>query len=149
MENELFPAGTASRLQWGYLMKIQLLILIAFLAGQALAYDTIRLAVPTQSHEAQWRDALAVKLDGVTEYRVQYGRVDVLTADLAIELDYPHKYHESIGQALHYASETGKIGVVALIFDGRDEMDSAELIWLETLCNKYNVRLIVLVREAK
>jgi len=122
-------------------------VIVAMLAGQAVAWDIIRLAVPDRAHESTWRDALADKLHGTTEVYVTYGRVDVLTATEAIELDFAHKYHESLGQALHYAHETGKVGVIALIFDGRDKMDSTQLDWIEALCNESHVRLIVLIRK--
>lgn len=34
-------------------------------------------------------------------------RADCLGERHAIEVDYSHKWHEAIGQALHYAAETG------------------------------------------
>ena len=42
------------------------------------------------------------------EVPVKYGRIDLLTDDYAIEVDSLEKFHEAIGQALHYAKETGK-----------------------------------------
>ena len=45
------------------------------------------------------------------------GRVDVLTDTQAIELDWlkGNKFHEGIGQALHYGDVTGQQPVLALI----------------------------------
>lgn len=37
------------------------------------------------------------------EVPVRYGRIDLLTSDYAIEVDKLEKFHEAIGQALHYA----------------------------------------------
>ena len=42
-------------------------------------------------------------------------RVDCLTDTHAIEIDFADKWAESIGQALYYASETGRKPGVALI----------------------------------
>jgi len=42
------------------------------------------------------------------EVPVNYGRIDLLTADYAIEVERVDKFHEGIGQALHYAKEPGK-----------------------------------------
>jgi hypothetical protein len=42
------------------------------------------------------------------EVPVKYGRIDLLTDDYAIEVDSLEKFHEAIGQALHYEYETGK-----------------------------------------
>jgi len=43
------------------------------------------------------------------------GRIDLLTEDFAIEVDFIQKWHEGIGQALHYASATGKRPALALV----------------------------------
>ncbi|MCG6536985.1 MAG: hypothetical protein L7F78_20340 [Syntrophales bacterium LBB04] len=42
------------------------------------------------------------------EVPVKYGRIDLLTDDYVIEVDRLEKFHEAIGQVLHYARETGK-----------------------------------------
>lgn len=42
-------------------------------------------------------------------------RVDCLTDRLAIEVDFAHKWAESIGQAMNYAAATGKQPAVILI----------------------------------
>ncbi len=71
--------------------------------------------LPSNVKESAWRDALAQRLNGQTEVCIDGGRIDVLTDTLAIEVDFPHKWHEGLGQALHYADATGKQGAVALI----------------------------------
>lgn len=48
-------------------------------------------------------------------------RVDCLTAGYAIEVDFARKWHEAIGQALHYASMTGRRPGIVLIL--RTESD--------------------------
>ena len=70
--------------------------------------------------EAAWTTALAAHLGGEAEQEiggVVAGRVDVLTDTQAIELDWlkGNKFHEGIGQALHYGDVTGQQPVLALI----------------------------------
>jgi len=47
--------------------------------------------------------------------------VDCLSADFAIEIDRSNKWAEAIGQALHYAAETGKRAKIILFCDEGDE----------------------------
>ena len=70
--------------------------------------------------EAAWTTALAAHLGGEAEQEIDgvvAGRVDVLTDTQAIELDWlkGNKFHEGIGQALHYGDVTGQQPVLALI----------------------------------
>ena len=70
--------------------------------------------------EAAWTTALAAHLGGEAEQAIDgvvAGRVDVLTDTQAIELDWlkGNKFHEGIGQALHYGDVTGQQPVLALI----------------------------------
>ena len=50
-----------------------------------------------------------------------YTRVDCLTDTHAVEFDFANKWHESIGQALHYSVMTGKRAKVVLILDNPRE----------------------------
>ena len=55
---------------------------------------------------------------GVMEYQNKdLTRVDCLTDTHAVEFDFANKWHESIGQALHYSVMTGKRAKVVLILD--------------------------------
>ena len=55
-------------------------------------------------------------LQGQVEYRLPDAtRVDILTEDLAIEVDFAKKYYEAIGQACHYAEMTGRKPAILLI----------------------------------
>jgi hypothetical protein len=51
------------------------------------------------------------------EVPVKYGRIDLLTDDYVIEVDRLEKFHEAIGQALHYAKETGKKPAIAIFIE--------------------------------
>jgi len=53
---------------------------------------------------------------GRIEYRLSDGtRVDILTDDLAIEVDFAKGWYEAIGQATHYARLTKKKPAILLI----------------------------------
>lgn len=55
---------------------------------------------------------------GETEARLADGtRVDCLTKNYAVEVDFAHKWPEALGQALHYADMTGKRPAVLLIIE--------------------------------
>jgi len=55
---------------------------------------------------------------GVLEYQNEdFTRVDCLTDTHAVEFDFANKWHESIGQALHYSVMTNKKAKVVLILD--------------------------------
>ena len=52
----------------------------------------------------------------ILEYRLSNGaRVDCLSPDYAIEVDWTEKWAEAIGQALYYAAETDRKPAVILI----------------------------------
>lgn len=53
--------------------------------------------------------------------KVHGGRVDILTDELAIEVDWAPKWKESIGQALWYGLQTGKQAGIILILKEADD----------------------------
>ena len=57
------------------------------------------------------------------EHRLTDGtRVDCLTKEYAVEVEYAPKWAESIGQALYYAQSTGrKPGVLMILQNDKDE----------------------------
>lgn len=83
----------------------------------ALLMPVLVLPVDDASRETHWSASLAQLLSGTTEAPVANGRVDILTDVYAIEVDRLEKWHEGIGQAAHYGSETGKQPCLALIVE--------------------------------
>jgi hypothetical protein len=76
------------------------------------------LSLPALLHtqtEADYCRGLAAALDGRTEVLVTSGRVDILTATHAIEVDWASKWKESIGQALWYGLQTNRQAGIILI----------------------------------
>lgn len=75
------------------------------------------------------------------EVPVKYGRVDLLSDEYAIEVDSPENFHEAIGQALHYARETGKKPAVAFFIADRQTGDREKLKYATWLCNTYKIKV--------
>jgi hypothetical protein len=76
---------------------------------------------------------------GRLEFPVPYGRVDILTNDFAIEVDDLDKFHEGIGQALHYAEATGRQPGLALFVVRSTDMNSDKLEYVKKLCAYYGI----------
>ncbi len=115
----------------------------------AYGWDFYQFDLPSQAPESAWRDALATKLNAKHEVPIEAGRVDVLTDKEVIELDWPHKWHEGLGQVLHYSDALGKQPVLALISysQGPDNLRPASrerFDIVEQTCLKHGVKLLVL-----
>jgi hypothetical protein len=87
--------------------------------------------------------------EGELEVPVRYGRVDILTNDYAVEVDRLSKFHEGIGQALHYGTETGRQPGLALFVIDPDERDRAKLCYVRRLCELYGIRVWYINDELK
>lgn len=73
-------------------------------------------------------------------------RVDILTPEYAIEVDWASKWAEGIGQALYYSAVTGrKAGLVLLV---RDKDEFRYVYRGQTVAAKHGVKLWV-VRVAE
>ncbi|WP_116108799.1 hypothetical protein [Lewinella sp. IMCC34191] len=82
----------------------------------AFLYSLIWLpALLTGQSEADYVRALAAELDGQMEVNVTSGRVDIVTEDYAIEVDWANKWKESIGQSLWYGLQTNRRAGIILI----------------------------------
>lgn len=67
-------------------------------------------------HEKDYQRWWCEKNGGALEYRLPDGtRVDCLTKEYAVEVEYAAKWAESIGQALYYAQSTGRKPAVLVI----------------------------------
>ena len=117
--------------------------------SNSMLVPIIRLSLNTGAPEKEWTDALAEELRGQSEVQVDRGRVDVMTDSYAIEIDFLKKWHEGLGQAIHYGDESIRIGVLALIDEKNAHHDLEHLKLLkkiERLCIDAGVKLVLLVR---
>ncbi|CAM3726980.1 hypothetical protein [Parendozoicomonas haliclonae] len=77
-------------------------------------------------------------MNGQIEVELEEGpRVDCLTQTHAIEMDFAKKWHEAIGQALHYAHLTGKEAGIVLIL--KSHGDKHHLDNAKTIINTYRL----------
>jgi hypothetical protein len=111
------------------------------------AYDIYPLAAG--SRESLWQEILAKRVGGKRETRIKSGRIDVETETEVFEVDRQDKWKEGMGQALVYATETGKKPVLALISSaqGPENMQkkSRERFDLVLdICSTNKVRLLIL-----
>lgn len=104
-----------------------------------LSNREIVLDVSVDAHEPVWSAALAVYLGGEAEYILpDRSRIDVITDEYAVELDWLHKWHEGVGQALHYAELSGKEPVVAIGIKEKD-YDREKLKLAKRVANKNGI----------
>lgn len=73
-------------------------------------------------HEKDYQRWWCEKHAGELEYRLpDKTRVDCLTKEYAVEVEYAPKWAESIGQALYYAQSTGRKPAVLVIVRDKDD----------------------------
>ncbi len=121
----------------------------AISVSAAWAWESLTFDLPSGGKESLWRDELAQLWQGQTEKRIEGGRIDVLTDQFAVEVEFPHKWHEGLGQALHYSSASGKQGVLAVIAYAQGEANlhgksRQQLEMIEKLCVANDVKMVVL-----
>ena len=119
--------------------------------GVLLAVCTALLLVgcgSKQKHkEKYYQTLLCEELDGVMEQSLlDRTRIDCLTDEYAIEVDFARKWAESVGQSLYYALKTGKKPAVGLIVRG-NKKDKRRLKRLEALAEKYHIKIFIIERE--
>lgn len=107
-------------------MKKLWICLVTFIATLSVSvysfeYETCNLGylhVHHKHNEASYQQAWCFAHNGIMEYKnSDFTRIDCLTKTHAVEFDFANKWHESIGQALHYGIMSGKKPMVVLILD--------------------------------
>ena len=97
-------------------------------------------------HEKYYQTRLCNELDGVMEQRLlDRTRVDCLTDEYAIEVDFAKKWAESVGQSLYYALMTEKKPAVGLIVRDSAE-DERRMKRLRVLAEKYHIEVFEIKR---
>ena len=98
-------------------------------------------------NERFYQTKLCNKLDGQMEYVLEdRTRVDCLTDEYAIEVDFAKKWAESIGQSLYYAQMTGKKPAVGFIMSKKE---NRFLKRLERVAKKFHITIFIIKREVK
>ncbi len=119
------------------LRSILIIIPLLFLLGCSTA---------TKHYEHHYQTILCDELDGEMEHRLKdRTRVDCLTDEYAIEVDFAKKWAESIGQSLYYAHMTGKNPAIGLIIDSDKEMRYFKR--LDLMAQRYEIKIFIIEKE--
>lgn len=102
-----------------------------------LSFLFISISCFSQNYEADFVKIIVDKIGGKTEVPVQSGRVDILTDEYAIEVDFANKWKQSIGQAMWYGFQTGKKPGIILIIKHKSQLKYA--IQLESALRNYGL----------
>ncbi len=95
--------------------------------------------------EEDWAHSFNTFIGGTREAQVQFGRVDILTDDYAIEIDRIEKWKEGVGQSLQYAEETDRLPLLALFTD--KEMEVEKIKYIDKFCQKRGIKLVILEQK--
>ena len=109
---------------------------------------TIALLFPTiaQSGEREESARLAIEYGGVAEYMLfDRTRVDILTNTYAIEVEYPAKWAEAVGQSLYYAAVTNRKPAIIFLVTGQD--DNRFVYRAMVAGNKFGITVFIEVVE--
>ena len=91
-------------------------------------------------HESDYQHFWCGKHHGELEHRLEDGtRVDCLTSEYAIEVEYAHKWAEAIGQSLFYAQMTSKKPGIVLIM--REHGDDKFLKRLRKVAGEQGIKI--------
>lgn len=91
------------------------------------------------------------QMGGILEVETSHGtRVDCLTEEYAVEVDFDNKWAEGLGQALHYGVEFNRTPAVLLILknqDGWDRQKYIDRLYSTIVGANLNVKIFII--EAK
>jgi len=98
--------------------------------------------------EKYYQDIFCKKIGGITEYVLDdKTRVDCLTDEYAIEVDFASKWSEGAGQGLFYALKTGKKPAVYLIIE--NDKEYKYLNRLQLLASKYEILIFIRIGDGE
>jgi hypothetical protein len=98
-------------------------------------------------NEKYYQTKFCTKLNGIIEYRLKDAtRVDCLTDEYAIEVDWAKKWAEGIGQSLYYGLMTNKKPAVALIVGKKDKKF---LKRLKKVTSEFNIKIFIIEKIEK
>lgn len=100
----------------------------------------------THHKEKYYQTQLCNDLGGMMEQSLlDRTRVDCLTDEYAIEVDFAKKWAESVGQSLHYAEMTNKKPGIGIIVSN-NQKDKRHLKRLKVLAFKYDIKIFEINR---
>ena len=103
------------------------------------------MSIPNSTaNEPEWTQYLAnshAELQGEAEYRTPDGSyVDIVTKEYAVEVEWPKKWKEAVGQALFYSCVTGLKPAIAMLVRNKPS-EKLYFARLMLVCNEYNIKI--------
>ena len=87
--------------------------------------------------ESYYRDKLAKSLNGQTEVKISFGRIDILTSSQIIEVKHIKKWNAAIGQIItygyHYPNHQKRIHLFG------EENSNEKIIFIKKRCQEQNI----------
>lgn len=97
-------------------------------------------------HEKHYQALLCNELGGEMEYVLKdKTRVDCLTDEYAIEVDFAKKWAEGVGQSLYYAHITGRKPAIGFIMN--TQKDKRYFKRLSVLAREYEIKIFIIEKE--
>ena len=122
--------------------KYIILVIVSIVAFFSADYE-LELINKKPKYEKDYQKIFCKKHDGVMEHQLNdKTRVDCLTDEYAVEIDFAKKWAEGIGQSLYYSLQTGKKPAVGLIVDTKSE--ARYLKRLKSVAKKYDIQVFVI-----
>ena len=110
-----------------------------------LYFSNCHLEAKTKKYERDYQKIFCKNLNGKIEYRlIDKTRVDCLTKEYAIELDFGHKWAESIGQSLYYSYMTNKKAGIGIIVNTNLISDKRYLKRLYKVTNILGIKVWII-----
>ena len=110
-----------------------------------LYFSNCHLEAKTKKYERDYQKIFCKNLNGKIEYRlIDKTRIDCLTSDYAIEIDYGKKWAESIGQSLYYRYMSNKKPGIGIIVDINSRKDRRYLKRLYKVTSKLNIKVFII-----
>lgn len=95
-----------------------------------------------KKNEKYYQTKMCQELGGKMEYVLpDKTRIDCLTDEYAIEVDFSKKWAEAIGQSLYYAQITGRKPAIGFIVEDGDDRYIKRV---KTVSEKFEIKIILL-----
>lgn len=100
-----------------------------------------------KKNEDYYNTKICSFLQGKREFVIPGGRIDCLTKEVAFETDWAHKYHEAIGQSLHYAIKTQRVPGIVLLVKG--DKDIKYIQELSDLLQQFGISYVLIIYDTR
>jgi hypothetical protein len=119
--------------------------IIIVISALVLYFSNCHLEAKTKKYERDYQKIFCKNLNGKIEYRlIDKTRIDCLTSEYAIEIDYGKKWAEAIGQSLYYSYMTNRKAGIGIIVDLKSKSDSRYLKRLYEVTKKLNIKVFII-----